>query len=94
MLDAHRRHAADVTVATIPVSREQAHCFGIVDAESCSRITRFREKPPSAEGIPGRPTHVRASMGNYLFAGDVLREHCTRRASAGFATSARTCYPR
>jgi glucose-1-phosphate adenylyltransferase len=74
MLDAHRAAHADVTVATIPVPRGQASQFGIVETGNDLRITCFREKPASTPGMPGRPTHALASMGNYLFAADVLRD--------------------
>jgi glucose-1-phosphate adenylyltransferase len=83
MLSAHQASHADVTVATIPVPRGQASQFGIVETSDDLRITCFREKPASTAGMPGRPTHALASMGNYLFAAEVLRDELRRARADG-----------
>ena len=41
---------------------------------------RFREKPTDAVGLPDAPDMVYASMGNYVFSADVLRECVTQDA--------------
>src|SRR5580692_11829213 len=41
----HQEYGADITVATIPVSRSEASAFGILQIDAGSRITRFVEKP-------------------------------------------------
>src|SRR5471032_3175619 len=45
VVEQHIRTGADVTVATIPVSRADANQFGIMQIDSEERITRFVEKP-------------------------------------------------
>lgn len=80
MLAFHVATQADVSVATLPVPREQCRAFGIVQADARSRITDFREKPATRAGLPGRPGHALASKGNYIFSADVLRKElqCAR----------------
>jgi glucose-1-phosphate adenylyltransferase len=72
MLAFHVATQADVSVATLPVPREQCRAFGIVRTDPRSRITDFKEKPATTAGLPGRPGHALASMGNYIFSADVL----------------------
>jgi len=74
MLDFHRDHRADITVAALPVPIAQAQHFGILAADEEGRITRFDEKPRSPAPMPADPTRAYASMGNYLFNHDVLIE--------------------
>jgi glucose-1-phosphate adenylyltransferase len=45
ILAQHVKTGADITVATIPVSREPAKGFGIMHVDDSRRITRFVEKP-------------------------------------------------
>src|SRR5271170_6023819 len=45
VLEQHIKTGADVTVATIPVSRGGAKQFGIMQIDGEERITRFVEKP-------------------------------------------------
>src|SRR5471030_1869517 len=45
VLEQHIKTGADVTVATIPVSRADAESFGIMQIDGEERITRFVEKP-------------------------------------------------
>jgi len=74
MIDFHLDHAADVTVAALPVPLERASDFGIVDVDAQGRICGFDEKPEHPRPLPGDPTRAYASMGNYLFnGGDLLR---------------------
>jgi glucose-1-phosphate adenylyltransferase len=67
MIQAHKDSQADLTVGCIPVPREDTKHFGIVTADAEQRITGFREKPASAEGIAGDPGHCLGSMGIYVF---------------------------
>lgn len=83
MIDFHRAHDADVTVATLPVPLEAARGFGIADVDESQRIRRFTEKPARPESMPGRPTHALASMGNYVFSADVLRRELQRAKDTG-----------
>ena len=43
---------ADVTIATMPVTREAAHAFGIMRADDSGRVVGFLEKPKT----PKKPT--------------------------------------
>ena len=72
MIDFHRERAADVTVAALPVPRESAAGFGIIDCNAEGRIRAFIEKPADPPPMPGNPDYAYASMGNYLFNADVL----------------------
>ena len=71
---AHRDRAADLTVAAFPVPRDTAHEFGIIRVDARGRITGFQEKPADPEPMPGRPDTCLASMGNYVFRTDTLRD--------------------
>lgn len=74
MVDWHRRHHADITIATIQVSPEEAPRFGVMEIEEDYRIVGFEEKPQ--HGNPRRsrfnPSMISASMGVYIFNTDVL----------------------
>src|SRR5262245_8124278 len=49
MLDTHEKADADVTIATMPVTREAAHAFGILRADDTGRVVGFLEKPKTHE---------------------------------------------
>ena len=75
MVEYHEQKRADVTVAAIPVNRQHAAEFGVIEAARDGRIVGFHEKRADAPSIPGDPARVYASMGNYLFsARTLLRE--------------------
>lgn len=74
MIDQHMDSGADVTVAAIPVPIEDASAFGIIEADDSGKISRFLEKPAEPPAMPGDPTRAFASMGNYVFTGNALRE--------------------
>lgn len=67
MLDFHKEHNADVTIAAMPVPIEEASRFGIVITDEDKQITEFEEKPE-------KPRSNLASMGIYIFTWKVLRE--------------------
>ncbi len=73
MMHFHLEHKAAVTVATLPVPVEESRHFGIVEIDSGMRITGFKEKPEHVDSMPGAPGRCLASMGNYLFDPQVLR---------------------
>jgi glucose-1-phosphate adenylyltransferase len=75
MIQFHVDRKAAVTVATLPVSVDEASQFGVVNVDSGLRVVGFQEKPqqPPAS-MPGAPGRCLASMGNYLFDPDLLRE--------------------
>jgi glucose-1-phosphate adenylyltransferase len=75
MIEYHEQKRAHVTVAAIPVAKELASEFGVIEAAPDGRIIAFHEKNPNAPTIPGDPTRVYASMGNYIFSTrSLLRE--------------------
>lgn len=73
MIDFHLEKDAMITVAARPVPREQASAFGVIVADPDRRVTGFQEKPKrDAAAMPGDPSRVYASMGNYIFSRQVL----------------------
>lgn len=74
MFGQHLETGAALTVAGIPVPIEEASAFGIIDAGDDGRIRSFVEKPDVPPPIPGDPGRAFASMGNYIFSADALRE--------------------
>jgi len=66
MVEFHVERGAQVTVSTIPVEKEQAVEFGVVETREDGFITGFHEKKPDAPTMPGDPNRVYASMGNYI----------------------------
>ena len=67
MVEEHVESGAGVTVAAIPVARELASAFGVIEADETGRIIRFHEKAADPPHMPGDPTRCLASMGNYVF---------------------------
>src|SRR6187401_37733 len=49
LLKTHRDTDADVTIAVLPVSAEQASAFGITRLDDTGRVVGFTEKPQTAE---------------------------------------------
>lgn len=94
MIDQHVRERADVTVATLPVPRSQCRSFGIVETDADLRIVDFKEKPDTTPGMPGKPGHALASMGNYIFSTDVLLNELRRARDAGERDFGRDLLPR
>jgi glucose-1-phosphate adenylyltransferase len=97
LIETHRGHRADVTIAGIPVPEKDTAGFGLLSMDSHSRITGFVEKPKTAEerqpyytsaewierrGIECRGRHYLANMGIYLFKTDVLLELLTAKPLA------------
>ncbi len=72
MLEFHLHKRAQATVAAIPVNRDQASEFGVIETSADGRITGFHEKNANAPPMPGDPSRVFASMGNYIFSTSLL----------------------
>ncbi len=74
MFEQHRRHRADITIATTQVLPEEAGRFGVAEISEDHRVVGFEEKP--RHGNPVRsvfnPSMLSASMGVYIFNTDVL----------------------
>jgi glucose-1-phosphate adenylyltransferase len=72
MIEFHIDRGAQVTVSAIPVEKEQAAEFGVIETREDGLISGFHEKKLDAPTMPGDPNRVYASMGNYLFSTKVL----------------------
>jgi glucose-1-phosphate adenylyltransferase len=83
----HVENYADVTIATIPVTRDAAQSLGIMEIDKERRITRFEEKPKDPAvldslrlerdwygrlDIEGEDEFFLASMGIYVFNREIL----------------------
>lgn len=66
MIEVHRRHRADVTIALQPVPWEETPRLGVVEIDAEGRVQRFQEKPKKD------PISNLASLGIYVFETDVL----------------------
>ncbi len=66
MMEYHRMNKADITIASLDVSTEEAKKFGILSVDDNLQVKSFIEKPQSPPKVPGRDTCF-ASMGNYIF---------------------------
>ena len=67
MIDFHLAKQSEVTIAAIPVARQYAAEFGVIEVNQDGRIMGFHEKNLNAPTMPGEPGRVYASMGNYIF---------------------------
>ncbi|MBO0802030.1 MAG: glucose-1-phosphate adenylyltransferase [Nocardiopsaceae bacterium] len=82
MIDQHVTHGAGVTVAAIPVSRQDAKAFGIVGVGRDGRtISSFLEKPSDPPTLPDSPEESFASMGIYVFDTRILIDALRRDAA-------------
>jgi glucose-1-phosphate adenylyltransferase len=85
----HVETGAGITVATIPVGREEAKSFGIMQIDDSHRITRFVEKPKedavldslkltpelkAKHEVTAAGDSFLASMGIYVFNRDLIRD--------------------
>ena len=69
----HVERNADVTIATLHVSREEATRMGILATDADSRVTQFVEKPADPPG-------TLASMGIYVFGSKTIAQMLTEDA--------------
>jgi glucose-1-phosphate adenylyltransferase len=85
MIEYHTAKRADVTVAAIPAPKRHAGEFGVIEVSGDGHILGFHEKNPEAPTMPGDPTRVFASMGNYVFSTkaliDLLKEDAQKSES-------------
>ena len=68
MIDFHKKHNADCTIAVLEVPWEEASRFGILATDEDDRIYEFAEKP-------AQPKSNKASMGVYVFSWSKLRQY-------------------
>lgn len=81
MIDAHLARGAHMSVAAIPVPVEHAGAFGVIEVDAEGWMVGFAEKPASPKAMPHRPGFALASMGNYVFDGEVLLDELGRDAA-------------
>ena len=83
MVDHHIASGLPLTVASIRQPKSLANQFGVIetDPENRGKIKAFVEKPSSTPGLPDSPNEVLASMGNYVFNADALKEAVTLDAA-------------
>jgi len=65
LLTFHTSHQADLTIATLTVSLDEASRFGILETDASYQVVSFEEKPLQPKG-------TLASMGIYVFNTEVL----------------------
>ncbi|EOD00529.1 glucose-1-phosphate adenylyltransferase [Caldisalinibacter kiritimatiensis] len=68
MFNYHKEKKADVTIAVVNVTLEQASSFGIMNTDKDNIITSFDEKPK-------KPKSTLASMGIYIFTWEKLKQY-------------------
>jgi glucose-1-phosphate adenylyltransferase len=81
MLAHHVAKGAEMTVACLTVSLEDAKGFGVMSVDGDLRVTAFDEKPANPRPMPGSTDQALASMGIYLFNTDFLFEQLHRDAA-------------
>ncbi len=82
MVDFHKEHQADVTVAALRVPIETAAGqFGVMEIETDSRIIGFEEKPMVPKCVPGSNRDCLASMGIYVFSARFMYEQLCQNAA-------------
>ncbi len=84
MFEHHKALNADITIATIPVTAEDAPGFGILKTDDKEKITEFYEKPsldelhdkasPVEESLEAQGRVYLASMGIYIFSEHAIQE--------------------
>lgn len=80
MLSEHLEKNAEVTVAAIPIRKEESKSFGVIEVDDTGRILAFHEKVENPPTMPGNPDMVLGSMGNYIFNTQALLETLDRDA--------------
>ncbi|MEE2827504.1 MAG: glucose-1-phosphate adenylyltransferase [Planctomycetota bacterium] len=99
LIQSHRDSEADATIACMPVTREQARGFGIMQLDDHGRVRGFLEKPESdeaidsvrtapewidAKGIQSRGRDCLASMWIYVFNRELLVDVLENNSYADF----------
>jgi glucose-1-phosphate adenylyltransferase len=67
MVKAHKKSAAELTIACMQVPLAEARAFGVVAVDAQARIVEFQEKPPQPRPLADDPDTALASMGIYVF---------------------------
>jgi len=72
MIEFHVQKRSQVTISAIPVEKKEASEFGVIETQEDGSVVGFHEKKPDAPTMPGDPSRVYASMGNYIFSTKTL----------------------
>lgn len=81
MMAKHVTSDASMTVSCIETPLQQAAGqFGVVNVGEHDMVMSFEEKPMTPQGLPDKPSHVLASMGNYVFDTEFLIEQLQKDA--------------
>ena len=94
MIAFHVEREAEVTVAAVPVPLERASSFGVISAAAGGRVRQFHEKPRHPVPMPGDASRAYASMGNYIFAPQVLEALLLDARARGETDFGRDVLPR
>ncbi len=73
-LDNHIDKHADLSIASITVSKEEATRFGIVGVDEEYNVNSFIEKPSKPPEIPDNPGYSFVNMGIYVFNANTLKD--------------------
>ena len=99
MIKTHQQSNADVTIAALPVSRQDAGSLGVMRIDDTGRVVGFLEKPQTdeeidlvrtdpawidARGIESKGRECLASMGIYVFNRKFLVDVLTKTAYQDF----------
>lgn len=81
LVASHEENNADVTIAALQTSLEEATQFGVMQVDDSKRIIGFEEKPAQPKAIPGEPDRALASMGIYVFNAHFLFDELCKDAT-------------
>ncbi|MFH1924022.1 MAG: glucose-1-phosphate adenylyltransferase [Planctomycetota bacterium] len=82
MLDFHLANRANLTIGVMRVRRDEArNRFGVIAADTDSRVMGFEEKPANPKPISGDDAFCLASMGIYIFSARFLFDELCRDAT-------------
>jgi glucose-1-phosphate adenylyltransferase len=87
MIEFHMQKSAQVTVSAIPVKKDQAAEFGVIEVNEDRGIIGFHEKKADAPTMPNDPDQVYASMGNYIFSTKLLIDELYADAAKDHSSS-------
>ncbi len=74
MVQMHLDTNSDISIAAYPTPLEECNRFGVLQVDANFKITNFEEKPDNPTPIPSQPELGLASMGNYIFSAQVLKD--------------------
>ena len=81
LVETHIANQADMTVASLRVTKAEAREFGVMAVDETNRVVGFEEKKKDPKTIPGDPEHCLASMGVYVFTAKFMFDQLCRDAT-------------